>query len=541
MTPLSWRELVRSSPGIIWLLGASHVLVAVFYAFAVPLWHAPDEQGHVDLVRTVGEDLGFPEHDGLQVNRQILASLPIVALVPVEWRVAFEDPWTGLAADDALPRTARPSFDELAPDGPSGTPNHVVNHPPLYYGGLSAVATATASLVPGSGGWSWDQQVSWLRLLNTLLVLPLPLLVWGAALRLTGRRRIGVSAAVVTLAVPMFHHVTGSVNNDNLLNLATAALLFTLSYVWTGDLTRRTAGWVGLVTGVALLAKAFALGFLLWVALAYHVGTYRARARGAASTGQGVGAFSVAGVVALVAGGWWYVVQLVTEGTPVPRLRLDAVAQGFDPDEGWWAWFFVRQMTRKFWGYFGIEQFQIPWALILLGVVVVVVGVAASFGGRWVVQRWRWAEPLLLLTPFVTTLAIVVYGAWDGYATTGFTTGVQGRYLFTALPGAAVAVAAGWDRLAARWAPFALLVLAATLQAAGAVTVLSGYWAGDDLLANLRSLLAWSPWEPELIVLSWLVLVALAVGVAREVLVGAREAVSGSDGSPPGARRPRRA
>jgi hypothetical protein len=523
----------------VWLLGAVHVLAAIFYAFAVPLWHAPDEQGHVDLVRTVGEDQGFPEHDGLEVNRQILASLPIVGLVPVDWRVAFLDPWTGLAADQAPPREARPSFDELAPDEPSGTPNHVVTHPPLYYGGLSAVATATASLVPGSGGWSWDQQVSWLRLLNALLVFPLPLLVWGTAMRLTGRGEVAVSAAVVTLAVPMFHHIAGSVNNDNLLNLATAALLFTLGYVWTGDLTRRTAVWVGLVTGVALLAKAFALGSLMWVAAAYHVGTHRARGRGEATTRKGVGALAVAGVVALLAGGWWYVRQLVVEGALVPRLRLDAVLEGFDPDEGWWAWFFVRQMTRKFWGYFGIEQFQIPWVLILLGVVVVAVGVAASFHGRWVARRWRWADPLMLLTPFATTLVIVVYGAWDGYATTGFTTGVQGRYLFATIPGTAVLVAAGWGRIAPRWAPAILLTWVAVLQAAGALTVVSGYWAGGDLLANVRSLLAWSPWAPELIALSWLALVVLASWAAREVLATTPNTISGSAGPPRDAPRPR--
>lgn len=491
--------LLRSTPAAVWAMVVLLALLAGVYTTAVPLLHAPDEHAHIDLVLTEPH-VGLDPYDGAELSNRTLAAIPLVDLVPVDWRVAPLQPWAGLDGADALPRESRPTYAQLAPAGDSGILNNARNHPPLYYLGMSRLLTAVRTLAPGGDAWSWDQTFGALRALNVLLVAPLPFLAFWTAVRLTRRRRIGLTAAAVTLAVPMLAHSGGAVNNDNLLALLSAALLLALAWVWSGDTGLRTAAIVGVIGGLAMLTKIFGLPAPLWIGAAYAVAWLRTGRLGRAAAGLGVAA-----VATIVAGGWWDLRLIITEGTPAPRGFEYTAPAAFEIDYGYWLAEFADRITTTFWGHFGVEQFPLPTIVVAAATVILLTLVlAGTVRGPWAALRHRWAEPVLLALPTLTTLAMVVYAAWGGYARSGIPSGIHGRYLFLGLTGIAVLAATGLHAVIdRRLVPLAVLGAAGLMQALGLWTIVTGFWAGDGMFAQLDSLVDWSPWPPRWVALGW--------------------------------------
>lgn len=527
--PLAPLKVLAATPRLVWVLVAVQALLAGFYAVAVPVWHAPDEYAHVDLVRKVAS--GGTGREQPFVSRQVLAALPSTKLVLVDWRVAPVRPWTGLRTEDAPPRDTRPHFADLAPDEPSTVSNWIDDHPPLYYR-LLASAAGLAGRVLGVGGAtsSWDREVGLLRLLNVLLVAPLPLLAHATARRLTGSREVALGAAVAPLAVPQLAHLAGAVNNDNLLTLLGGLLTLVLAFVWTGDLSWRTAAIAGTVTGAALLTKVFGLIAPVWLIAAYALAGVR-RA-GAAEAARRCG---LALLVSLVAGGWWVLGNLLSAGTAAPRPFGYPLVPGFQPHPLDWAGMFVSRISETFWGSFGIEQVRLPGALVWTA------SAAAIAGVLFALLRARGRRPLsgrldvaLLLVPVIGALAMVLVASWGGYVRSGLPIGIHGRYLFLGVVGAAVAVAWGWGTLwGGRRLPAAVAVAVLVLQSAGVLGVLRGYWAGSSTWERMAAVLAWSPWPAPVVAAAWGLLGVSAV----VVLVGI--AGWGDPEAPWGSERPR--
>ena len=180
----------------------------------------------------------------------------------------------------------------------------------------------------------------------------LPLLVLGTA------RALGLDAATTRLSVilllfiPQLVHLTGLVNNDNLMILAGAMVTFLLARVLGGDGSLRTAISSVLPSVSRPPAKGFALILLpITVAVYAHVGLRRHRLSQFTRHGLWVGG------IALLAGGWWWVRNIWLYGSLQPRYLASPVeTPGPAESLGRWVRAFGIRFVDGFWGRFGTRM-----------------------------------------------------------------------------------------------------------------------------------------------------------------------------------------
>lgn len=498
------------APRVVWGLVGLYALQLFVLSVVFPTYRAPDEYAHVDMVLAVTEHAGYPPV-GARISQRVQASFAVVGYE----RTGDAPP---LRAADAPARNTRPSFAELGEDVPGDVPQQMAAHPPLYYVTAASALSVVTALVPAAYDWSFDQVVGFLRLVSAVLMLPLPWLAHRVAVRLGAVPPVAVAAAVLPLVVPQLSHIGASVNNDTLLIVLLGMLVLPSVAVARGDTSMRTAVVAGLLGGLALLTKGFALFVPLWLAAAYGLAVVRGGGWGAAARG------GLAAGLAVAVGGWWWIRNLVVFGTVQPSgLPGPAPPEGFAPEVWWWASFYVRRLSRRFW----IEPDILPEALpaldLLASAILVALCVVALVACRRVGQRP--GDVALVLTPLAGLLGIVTFGAWRVYARTGSPFAIHGRYLYGATVGLAVASAFGLAALARhriRWLPIAALVTALLAQLSAGVLALLTYWGPTGLRPRLAAMLAWSPWPSPLVVLATASIVALAVWVAAPMLRDAR-------------------
>jgi small subunit ribosomal protein S36 len=515
-------------PAAVWLLVAVQLALALAWSVWTPVWRGADEPQHVDLALRLARGDGYPAAFDGRMHVHIAETTRLGNLSPVGAPVP--DRTLRFTAAAAPARDERPPLRDLGPDAATGYVNQMPQHPPLAYGLYAVVLRLVGEDV------RWDLRVWALRVLNAVLVGPLPLLAWLTARRLGAGGAPALAAAAFPLAIPQLAHTAGTVNNDNVLTLLGGMATVLLAGILAGDRRWRTAVAVGLVTGLALLTKAFALVLLPTVAAAYAIAAWRDRTGAAVAAGPaahapgawvGRGAAALAGAV--VTGGWWYARNLVRYGTLQPdAFPLDAAPAGFVPDLGVWAGYFSSRMVLRFWGQLGWLEAPLPWVLVWPLAAVLVACVAAGLA-------WRPVDRVVLLLPLLLGLGIVAAGTWSLYARTGQTGGVQARYLFFAVTGLAVVTGAGWVRLAgraARWAPAGLLATALVLQAVAGWTAMHRWWgavpgapAGDVV----RAVLAWAAAPPAAVAV---VAVGLATAVLLAVFVVVQQSRAGDGGDP---------
>ncbi|MCK9926163.1 glycosyltransferase family 39 protein [Frankia sp. Mgl5] len=522
----------RRVPVIVLLITALHVALLVTYSFVYTTWTGYDEAQHVDMVYGLQHGAGWPAPGEKMIATGVAATSDDFD------RGRFQDMFQSggkrrgspsFAEIAPTPRDARQSFDELGGPTPvddGRLSNQMIQHPPLVY----AIGAGLLEALPGSENWAYDQQVLVLRLLNILIVAPLPLLAWAAARRFGLRGPLATAAAALPLAIPGFTRVGATFNNDGILILATGALTVVLAGVVRGDLRKRTALWAGVWFGVAMLSKAFAFALPFTIAAAYLVGwlhTRRARASAATASTEpgaepGTGAAgsgaepargegrvrlpllpaAIAVGLGLVIGGWWWIrnyllydaLQPNGWATNPPRREALLLPDSFFT----WFWYFVRTMISRFWGGLGMfEPPQLsPVAIVTATVVTTVLcalavitaarraptsaatptgsGAAAGPG-----RLARLSAPLVLLAPLAFAYLMVGQRSWAEYERYTRGIAVQGRYLYLGIVGLAVVVVAGLGRLLgarARWAPVIMLVGGLVMQALALLAVCSYYW-----------------------------------------------------------------
>lgn len=502
-------QRARAAPALVWALVGVHGLLMVLASVLYPTYRAPDEGAHVDMVLVLAGGAGYPDVGERQLSQRVLDSQPLVGHDRTGER-------TPLEAAAAPPRDERPRFADLGPDVPSDVPQQMAAHPPLYYVAAATTLSAVTALLPDGAGWSFDQVVGFLRLFGALLVLPLPLLAYRTAQRLAAPASVAISAAVLPLAIPQLTHIGASVNNDTLLVLLLAALTLPTLVAARGDTSGRTALVAGLVGGLALLTKGFALIVPVWLVGAYLIGA----ARGGGARAVGAGALAV--LTATGVGGWWWIRNLLTFGTVQPSgLPSPPTPAGFVPDVGAWLAFFVERMSVRFW----IEPDVLPQGappLHLLSTFVLVVCCVAAFVGYRHIRQHP-ADLAVLLTPLAGLAAIVVFGAWRVYARTGTPFAIHGRYLYGGVVGLGVVAAFGAASLLrqrVRWLPLGAFIVAAGVQVAAMALALTQYWAPPGLGERTAAVLAWAPWPAPVVVGAGLAAAALAVwtvaALARE-------------------------
>lgn len=507
-----FRGLFRGVPAVVWVILATFAALLLLHTAMTPLYRAPDEARHVDQVLALREGRGYPPPGTEVLSQEVLGSYWAAGYAAEGPNgIGVPDPRTDIRTPLPLQRSGAPDLahapaykDVPALQRPMGQLNQMTQHPPLYY----AVGAALLWAIP----WDQDLPFPWvigiLRLLSVACLVLLPLLAFGTARRLGLAGPACVAAAVVPLAIPQLAHIGSAVTNDSLLIGLMSLLTVALTFVATGDLTKRTAVYVGLLTALALFTKAFALAAIPWILVAYGVALWRTRSRLA------VGGAIVAGAVSLL-GGWWYVVNVVRYGSvqseqTVQRNYHEAPA-GFTPSLSAYLHHFASYVSQRFWGEFGYLEIPLPSAFTTSATIVVLLLLVLG-----AVRIRPWLPGLALLAPLAGIAAIMLAGTYGLYQKYGIYAGLQGRYLFPALAAISVLVAAGLFLVVGRLAPLVALVLAGGCQVFGSGYELDKFWGG-----SLRTVAAWSWYPGFLVYVLCALLVAGAVGalalMVREV------------------------
>ena len=513
-------------PAIVWWLVLLSLLTSLSSALVLPVYLGFDEPQHVDMVIALGAGDGWPAPGERQMTVGVGLSSNLYYGKQMRGRPLQ------VALTRVPPRDERPSLPALGTGpGVGGNPNQIVQHPPLYY-----AVVALAVRVVGADDWAYDRLVLLMRAVTALLVCPLPLLVWAMARRLGAPGRIPTAAAALSLAVPGMSRVTGLVNNDGLLIITTAGLLLALVHVATGRTGARFAVVVGLLTGATLLSKGFALAYPVLVVLAYVLGL--ARNRGSRLSGLLPG-LSVALVVGFVSGGFWWIRNLALYGALQPSgfgaaatARIAGPPRG--PDEPVLLDVYLTalhlRLARTFWG--GVGAAADPTAsrsggtvLFVLLLLSVLVALALGVG-----RSRRRGLLVLLVLPLPLSLAIMVQGSLAHFVEFNRLPGLQGRYLYAAVPGLAVLTAVGWHHLLGP-ARRLLLPLAVTatlaLQALHGRRLVRELWlppGGGTLRDALAGLEVVAPWPDAATEAVFAATVATAAVVLVLALASVRDA-----------------
>lgn len=517
------------TPRIVWTITVLHVAVLLAYSLLAPTYRAPDEPLHVDLAHVVADDLRYPAWDDRDTGAGILESLHLVE---------FHNGSRHLEAADAPDRDDRPSIDELDERDRPRSINQLPQHPPLYYvvaGGLERLA----EVVTGDPLGSFDVETWFYRLVSIAMVSPLPVIIWRTARRLRLPESVGVAAMLFPLAVPNYLHIGSVVNNDNLMVLLFWLLTPLVIRLAQGEVGLRTAAMAGLVTGLALYTKGFALIMPLWVLAALAV-VLRRQGRG--QLRRIVHAGLAYTTVMVAAGGWWWVANMVRYGEPLPT-RYDDLVSPVDSDVrdiGMFLETWSTITTRRFWGDFGSFDVHIPGYAVTIATLVVVVGIVVATTRRDRIAGTALGDRLLLAAPFLLLVVVQFANALRAYISLGRMPGLQGRYWFGAMAALAVIVALGLANLmrsASRALPLAVFAGAVGMNTLGVGAMLGTYWgaSGSAFGERFRALVAWAPLEGEVIAVG-AALGALVLLVVAVQLVAMAVRPDGADRDPPGRR-----
>jgi small subunit ribosomal protein S36 len=516
---------IRSVPFFVVAITGLHLVVLLTYSFLLPTYRAPDEPLHVDLSHLFSEELTYPAWDDRNTGPGIQRSLGIVQ---------FGTQSANLEADAAPLRGERPSIEDLDEPALATGINQLPQHPPLYYVTTGA-SMWLAEAVFGDPLGDFMLETWFYRVMSVLFVTSLPVVIWRVSHVLGLSRSVTVAAMLVPLAVPQYLHIGSSANNDNLVLLFIWMLTPVVVRVAGGALLPRTAALAGLLTGLAFLTKINAIVMPPWVLGALAVAYWRSgRTNLAAVTRFGF----VYGIVALVAGGWWWVRNVVLFGEVFPS-RFDQIAPPLPDaprDVGDYLHTWAFSTTRRFWGEFGWYDTHLPGAVVGLATFACVVALAVACTRRDRAEHTALGTRLLLVAPLVVLVGAQFANSLRAYLATGRMAGLQGRYWFGALAGLAVVIALGIANLAGRWrrqAPLAVLASVVAMQLAAVATILGFYWGapGSSLTDRLRAVVAWAP-LPGVVLVVGATIGAIVVGVAvAQVVVSALPTGTDPDGA----------
>ena len=539
-------RFLRPVPVFVWAVTGLHVALLLLGSVFQPLLRVPDEPFHADMILAVSQEPGWPPIRGrvlgpeIEISSRLLRQNPIVASDAIPRSPSQtsdnEEPCEGLP----LPTCRfRPELRDFSDWDVEGRVNRMTQHPPLYYVAVASVSTGVQTLFPPAFDLAFDQELWLYRVVTLLMVAPLPILTFLLAREITEERSVQHAAVALTVFITGLHLRNGPmINNDNLLLLLGALFLVGLIRIAKGDTGFRAAVLTGLVVGLSLLTKGFALFLVPTLAIAYLLAYLRARSRGLRPPLQsGLISLSMAGVV----GGWWWLRNLLLYGRLQPGGAglSEPAGPSFEPDVLDWFREAAETNIRTFFGGYGVPRS--PTDPLLFGTLIAFVafGVAAGLllaGGK---RRLLW----LLLLPMLLVAVGLMLNSYRLYRETGLVKGENGRYFYFLLPGLFVILANGYvlatnrlrllrkRRSVGRFVPLAFVIAAITIQVYGLVRKLNIEWGPPDtpLATSWEALVAWSPlpqpWVTGLLVIS----VLLAVGT---LVLGVRLALE-YDEAPP--------
>lgn len=409
-------------PQIYWLTGNSAffpILLVVFIALAsvssvlVPLGEAPDEVSHYSYADYVSRYLALPPAEGAaygQVHQPPLYYALVAGVI--RWIPRGE-----------LGILANPDFVLYDPE----TPNLLL-HPRVesfpYQGNALAWHLARLLSVAMSAVTVWA--------------------VWQLARELVSDAWIALGSAAFVAFLPEFVFVGSVVNNDNLVIMLSALAVLQTVRVIKPNARLRDFVWLGLLVGLAPLAKLSGLVACLFAAAVLSWQLIRLPSRGSLLRGA-----AVAGVTAALVYLPFALYNISRYGDPLgwSFLLADSTLRTH-PMTLTDFWNNVRNLYLSFWArYGGAMHLDLPgWIYIVFSLL----GLAALVG--WILI-WRkrgtfdvpapQARRVVVLAGLFWLLLLIAHTRWS-LNTLGSD---QARQLFAGLPLLAIFLTTGWARL----------------------------------------------------------------------------------------------
>lgn len=436
----------RSSSHTVWLLAIllGYLLLAIAFSIVVPIYEAPDELQHAFYVKQLADGKGLPVLDvasGRPWHEEGFPPRP------------YTDVWSQEGGQPPLYYAVGAIL--VASIDTSGAEEEIHLNPHANIGEPLLLGNKNRTVHPPSENWPWrgmPAAVHLLRFYSILLGLGTVYLVYRLTrLVIPGRPTLALAATAFVAFLPQFLYISAAVSNDNLIILLSTLMLWLLLRAFGNDLGQ-TPGWrqatlLGLVLGLALLAKMSSLNLLLLT-----VGVFFFHAFFTRRWRSTIGLLLITLLVAAVIGAWWYVRNWLLYGDPTAfgpflaivgerpsPLNLDNFAKEM---EG------LRISLLALFGWFNIpvaDWIYLIWDLFLLaagaGLLLGLWRRLRDHSDRSQFFRQHLSMLVLLLWLILLTISLI---RW-----TEMTPGTQGRLLFPAIAPLALFLMLGW----AEWLP----------------------------------------------------------------------------------------
>jgi 4-amino-4-deoxy-L-arabinose transferase-like glycosyltransferase len=277
-----------------WLCGLVALANGLAWSLIVPPFEVPDENAHYAYGQQVAERGTLPRlavHEGMLSPAED-ATLAAVGFYQIVGEVGNPSPFSALQ-QRSIEAVGR---ERLSTRG-NGNALSATNNPPLYY------ALEAFPYKLGAGGTVLDR-LTLMRALSAVMGAATIVLVYLFLMELLpGRPWAWAVGALVAAFQPLFGFMSGGVNNDNLLYLFAAGVLWALARAFRRGLSPGGGLLIGGLLGAGLVTKLTLLGFVPAVAAALVLLAWRERARAAsralALRGAAVAVAAAAGPVAV--------------------------------------------------------------------------------------------------------------------------------------------------------------------------------------------------------------------------------------------------
>jgi 4-amino-4-deoxy-L-arabinose transferase-like glycosyltransferase len=261
------RGILRRLPAAAWACALVALANGLAWSLIIPPFQVPDENAHYAYVQQIAERGTLPRVSAAEGplsprEDQTLSALLTFGVVghrrnPAPSTEFQQQVLEGVAKRDL---SSRGSGDALSATG----------NPPLYY----ALQAIPYKLMPG--GNVLDKLAA-MRILSALMGAATVLLVFMFLRELLpGTRWAWPVGALAVAFQPLFGFMSGGVNNDDLLYLCAAGVLWAVARAFHRGLTPANGALIGGFLGIGLVSKFTLLGFIPAIALAVALLAWRA-------------------------------------------------------------------------------------------------------------------------------------------------------------------------------------------------------------------------------------------------------------------------
>ncbi len=400
------------------LLLLAFVALATFYNVSNPIFESPDELWHFSFVRHLATGGGLP--------------------------VLQDDPSQNVAGQEGAQPPLYYALEALATSWVDMGDFAAVSVPSPYMQRTGAgpnVVVHTAREDFPYHGTSLAVHIS--RFVSTIMGAFTVLLTYFIALEsFRGRRSIAWAAAAIVAFIPQFLFQSSSVNNDNLMTLVSALTLFLSVRLVNRGAGPRTALLLGATLAAALLAKVSGLALAPLAVLAVCL-----RGRLERSLAP-LNAIPVLIVLAIAGSGWWFIRNWILYGEVLALGKFIAASSGSTPVLTLARlWAETQRAWVSTWALFGWSNLPADWIFYLI------YGILCFAGCLGLARRMRRGSQLCKVDTWPAVAVLVSWVAVYFAAASQYLTminGMQGRFVFPALPAVAALLASGLFQIVPR-------------------------------------------------------------------------------------------